>query len=670
MDDRTTGESPHELLLALAGRIDDDLLAWCRELVAVGEDARALELLTATLIADRTPLPGSDRAALVRAARTARTDLGADTALAPAADDDTAHRFDAALPGVDHLAAALDALPARQVAGLRTWATMRVTPAGTAPGPLPHPVVLVEVGADDQRPVDVLAYQLAIACARAGAPAAVEVVVADAPRPRYQQAALRSARAVHGRGGPVADRPAEQVRVVSVPHELLSPGSPQPSLAAVPEPDTETFVVQALPIEQAPAADLRPVKDTDGDVVPVRPRPAPRRSDAQPDDEAVAAFRAASGLPGPSDEPFAERRETERRETESRASESRAPGSRAPGSRALSPVTPLRGAGRPAPRPSPAAAVTPFPRSAPHPMPSPVPVDRRGLTPVDDAPPSGPRSSGPPSAQAQPPDSQGPALASLDDPLNGPVDDRRAELDEPTIDENDPLGLGMLPVAPPEPDDLRPMPAPVSDSWLADWVAADWVTGDWAMSPSALTDPLDSGPRHSEPVPDESVRDGSVGEESVPEESVPEEFVPEEFVPEESGEEARAALDPVPPPAPEPTPSVEVEDGPAEPRSGRRRASASRQAFPVPEEGRLETTTPEPVVEQPVPEAALEQTGFILRPESVARLSDADRELLARLQAELDEVPRPRVTRRAGIGGTGSNGSGTNGHRPTPSDSP
>ncbi|MDN5751494.1 MAG: hypothetical protein L0H64_23840, partial [Pseudonocardia sp.] len=249
VDDRTTGDSPHELLLALAGRIDDDLLAWCRELVAVGEDARALELLTATLIADRTPLPPEERAALVRSTRTARTDLGADAALAPAAaEDDTAHRFDAELPGVDHVVAALGALPARQVAGLRTWVTMRVTPAGTAPGPLPHPVVLVEVGADDPRPADVLAYQLAIACARAGADAAVEVVVAGAARPRYQQAALRSARLVHGSADPAAARSAQEVRVAPVPYELLSPGSPEPALLGASGPDTETLAVQQPPV--------------------------------------------------------------------------------------------------------------------------------------------------------------------------------------------------------------------------------------------------------------------------------------------------------------------------------------------------------------------------------------------------------------------------------------
>ena len=59
-------DETHELLLAIAGRVDDDLLAWARELVAVGEDTRAVELVTAGLSADRVALPAAVRAALSR----------------------------------------------------------------------------------------------------------------------------------------------------------------------------------------------------------------------------------------------------------------------------------------------------------------------------------------------------------------------------------------------------------------------------------------------------------------------------------------------------------------------------------------------------------------------------------------------------------------------------
>ena len=53
MADRTSGTT-HDLLLALAGRVVDDLLRWARELVALGEDARAVEMLTASLVAAAT----------------------------------------------------------------------------------------------------------------------------------------------------------------------------------------------------------------------------------------------------------------------------------------------------------------------------------------------------------------------------------------------------------------------------------------------------------------------------------------------------------------------------------------------------------------------------------------------------------------------------------------
>lgn len=72
MQDETTPETTHDLLLALAGHVDDDLLAWTRELVAVGEDAHAVELLSATLVADRTALPAPVRAGLLFGGKTVR----------------------------------------------------------------------------------------------------------------------------------------------------------------------------------------------------------------------------------------------------------------------------------------------------------------------------------------------------------------------------------------------------------------------------------------------------------------------------------------------------------------------------------------------------------------------------------------------------------------------
>ena len=93
--DEASAETIHDLLLDLAGRVDDDLLAWARELVAVGETQHAFEVIGATLVADRAELPPAARAALVEVARSVRTELDVDGALAPPrADGSTAHRFD------------------------------------------------------------------------------------------------------------------------------------------------------------------------------------------------------------------------------------------------------------------------------------------------------------------------------------------------------------------------------------------------------------------------------------------------------------------------------------------------------------------------------------------------------------------------------------------------
>ncbi|MGH3566526.1 MAG: hypothetical protein ACRDRH_10935 [Pseudonocardia sp.] len=195
----------HDLLLAMAGRVDDDLLTWTRELAAVGEEFRAVELLTATLIADRVALPSRVRAAIVEAGRTVRTEFDAELTLPPAREDErdgepgTAHRFDPAQSGAgtDRITTTLHGLPSRQVAGCRVWLTWRITPTGSAPGPLPHAVVLVEIvdddGASRAASADVLAYQFASALEHAGTPASVEVFTAGAQLPDYHQAALRTA---------------------------------------------------------------------------------------------------------------------------------------------------------------------------------------------------------------------------------------------------------------------------------------------------------------------------------------------------------------------------------------------------------------------------------------------------------------------------------------------
>ncbi|MGH3615788.1 MAG: hypothetical protein ACRDRK_24965 [Pseudonocardia sp.] len=265
----------HDLLLAVAGRVDDDLLTWIRELAAVGEEFRAVELLTATLIAERVALPSRVRAAIVAAGRTVRTEFDAELALPPAREDerdgepDTAHRFDTARSGAgtDGITTTLHGLLSRQVTGCRVWLTWRLTPAGSAPGPLPHAVVLVEIVGDDgasrAASADVLAYQFASALEHAGTPASVEVFTAGAQLPHYHQAALRTARLfaatatvrdaspVPPRSTAVAPRHAE----VDLPEPVVAPEQP-PADRSDP---AEHLSVPSTPLSTPPARDVTPV---------------------------------------------------------------------------------------------------------------------------------------------------------------------------------------------------------------------------------------------------------------------------------------------------------------------------------------------------------------------------------------------------------------------------
>ncbi len=229
MDETTAPGSPHELLLRLAGRVDDDLLADARELVAVGEDGHALELVTAALAAEGATLPTSVRAELVAAARMARIDLDADTALAPAAPDTTAHRFTASPAADVAVMASVRELPARLVDGVRLRLSWRQTPAGSAPGPLPHPVLLVETP-EGGRPGEVLAYQVGAALARSGAHVSVEVLTSGRPLTTYHADALRDSTPLDGGAAarPVASPPevvesvvAEVVEQVTASHRGL-----------------------------------------------------------------------------------------------------------------------------------------------------------------------------------------------------------------------------------------------------------------------------------------------------------------------------------------------------------------------------------------------------------------------------------------------------------------
>jgi hypothetical protein len=235
----------YDLLLALAGRLDDDLLAWARELVAVGEEGQAVELVTAALAAERVMLPAAVRMAVVAAGRAAHTDLDVGRELAPPVPDDaTVHRFAPAAASGDRVATVMAGLPARRLAGCTLYLTWRSTPAGAAPGPVPRAVVLVEAGPD--RSADVLAYLLATELDRAAVPASVEVFTTGTTLPAYHRAALAAARRIEvgasviAPAGVVVARTAAETaaRATARPARVATPASVDPATPTGPAKPT------------------------------------------------------------------------------------------------------------------------------------------------------------------------------------------------------------------------------------------------------------------------------------------------------------------------------------------------------------------------------------------------------------------------------------------------
>ncbi|ODT99010.1 MAG: hypothetical protein ABS81_26615 [Pseudonocardia sp. SCN 72-86] len=312
---QATALTTHELLLALAGRVDDDLLATCRELVAVGEDAIAFELLTAALVAGAAQLPPRVRETLVAAAARVRIDLDADRLLPPAAPENgTPHRFraDTDAPGLS--ARIAEALAAHRPSGGHSWLTWRTTPAGSAPGPVPHPVLLVEIpgtpGPEDHA-ADVLAYRLSATLQRVGLAVGVEVFVAGSALPAYHGEALSTARPVPSPApaapvdppGPPATgllavvpsvsrlgRPLRQVR----PGADVAPEPVRPAAPSLPAAVDPTGIGRSDAPPTAPFGTSRP-SETNGVHRPAGPPPAPapaprrRHAEERSADEAPTA---------------------------------------------------------------------------------------------------------------------------------------------------------------------------------------------------------------------------------------------------------------------------------------------------------------------------------------------------------------------------------------------
>ena len=204
----------HEFLLTCAGRIDDDALTDTRELLAVAELDRAVELLAGSLVAGRIAITSAERDTLGRLIEAVRS---SSSLLERIVVDDAArlprHRFtvgaesdpnpeDGVADAVGHVVEVLPDI--RSVSCV--W---RTTPAGATSGPVPQRMVLVETGPDGFAPST--AYRVEQALRRAGISAAVEVVHSGGELTDYHRGALTAARRISLRQSSAPPRAPESV---------------------------------------------------------------------------------------------------------------------------------------------------------------------------------------------------------------------------------------------------------------------------------------------------------------------------------------------------------------------------------------------------------------------------------------------------------------------------
>ncbi|GAB3000139.1 hypothetical protein GCM10027184_65510 [Saccharothrix stipae] len=196
----------HDLLLALAGRVDDDALTQARELLAVAELDRAVELVVGCLLAGRIPVSPEERREVGWLLGEVRSDRAlADRLFAVERVPVVKHRFsvesDPAEGLGDVLGKTVSVLP--DVRGVR--ATWRSSPAGATPGPLPQRVVLVDIGPSGFAPAT--AYRVDTVLRKAGIRAAVEVLTVGTQLGEYHAAAVTTAREVFFPSGSTSPQP-------------------------------------------------------------------------------------------------------------------------------------------------------------------------------------------------------------------------------------------------------------------------------------------------------------------------------------------------------------------------------------------------------------------------------------------------------------------------------
>jgi hypothetical protein len=269
----------HDLLLTLAGRLDDDALADARQMLASAELDRSLEFLAGCLAAGRVVLTHEQHAELAG--------LFADTYLDPSVIDRIMvtdrlnigrHRFAfGAVDGRDPERGVADAVRSvlHVLPDVRSmWCVWRLTPSGPASGPVPHLMVLVGIGPGGFAPAT--GYRVEDALRRAGIRASVEVLMDGLEPGEYHREAMRNARQIPF-DGPGFNRPrvepayeAARIAPARVEAPRMSPPAPEP-------PRLEPARVTSVPrVEAEPALEEIPEPEPPRPEPALRPEPTPR----------------------------------------------------------------------------------------------------------------------------------------------------------------------------------------------------------------------------------------------------------------------------------------------------------------------------------------------------------------------------------------------------------
>ncbi len=262
----------HNLLLALAGRIDDSALTEARELIARAHIDEAVELTTGTLIAGKIPVSSTEQRELALVLEMSRSDATLANDLIVEEDESVlTHRFTGDNQPEFGLAEALDRTLQVLPDVRSVHAVWRNTPAGSVPGALPQRVVLVEIGPEGNPPA--VAFRVDTALRRAGIRSVVEVAGPGVARSAYHQAASAVASPVWVTGSAHSS----DFR----PEPVKPPPAPAPAPAAVPEPPSRHG--------------LRPVSNNPEPIAPVVPivqQTQPQASSDQPPRKSRAESRA------------------------------------------------------------------------------------------------------------------------------------------------------------------------------------------------------------------------------------------------------------------------------------------------------------------------------------------------------------------------------------------